>query len=867
MLIRFGKPVYKPVWELGRPFGLCAMAEADGKVTATVFKTANEPVNLTLRHPNGNTENYVLKPGEEEAVFAVSNPERWTDESPALYSVTASCADREETCRFGFSSFDPCVRLKGLVYARNGLTREEYKTDLNIILRANVNFLRVSKPDDELLSLCDEMGVYVQAETGIIDVGMTKPATQDDPTFREEYMDAIARLVSVGRRHPCVVLWGLGFNSCWGENFRAMRDYAEAFGGGRPVNFDLAMTVDEAETPLPVWSVKNVMPEMDVGRHYDDFVVFHAGGTAEAPGYQTGDAHLDTPILHAVMTPVSVANRDEIKRDPSERDFWGCGLSAIWEKIQSNPRCAGGVVDGYFGDETGIVTDSLVEKPEYFHVKKAFSPVRCDYTPNGLRIFNRFHSTDLSRVEIFRDGQRLDAVSCPPGGSVCLNVPKGRYRFEKDGRTVDEYDFTEIPKEKTSAPNGIPARNGNRFDGNEVHFLVDGKTGHISAYVGDLAVILSGPELVAERCCLGKRRLLKLDIRDEGYVDALVRYENGVDCRFETRLYASGHIETRAKIEDCEIRSPRRVKAIVGLDPGGLDEYGVEFRLTGDVKKVRWTRRAEKSGYPESHIGRPVGEAMKCPETCETYANFTTEKALFGSYNLPIRGSNDFRSMKRNIYTYMLTDDGFSIAVDGSGTKSVRSEILPDENALVPSNDPRVRYSGLWYSANEPGTRFGTERMSREAGASAEIDFTGDGIAWYGSQDFIGGLADVYLDGEKVASEVSAYLEPEEILGAGRGYEKRFCRLYYAVRGLQNSPHTLRVVALGKREAASQDDFAYIDHFRIFGAYKETTALRILEKFNYARMVFGNMPGEEVRMKRGDELRARIRLTRGDENS
>ncbi len=41
MLIRFGKPVYKPVWELGRPFGLCAMSEADGKVTATVFKTAN----------------------------------------------------------------------------------------------------------------------------------------------------------------------------------------------------------------------------------------------------------------------------------------------------------------------------------------------------------------------------------------------------------------------------------------------------------------------------------------------------------------------------------------------------------------------------------------------------------------------------------------------------------------------------------------------------------------------------------------------------------------------------------------------------------------------------------------------------------
>jgi hypothetical protein len=106
----------------------------------------------------------------------------------------------------------------------------------------------------------------------------------------------------------------------------------------------------------------------------------------------------------------------------------------------------------------------------------------------------------------------------------------------------------------------------------------------------------------------------------------------------------------------------------------------------------------------------------------------------------------------------------------------------------VASTDPRWKFSGSW-SAGEKGTRFSSTK-----GSESQIEFTGSGVILVGPYIPDGGRADIYLDGEKVAT-VDVY--PDE--NASKSNES----VWHSFE-LTPGAHTLKAVVQGEPYPGSQ---------------------------------------------------------------
>jgi beta-galactosidase GanA len=118
--------------------------------------------------------------------------------------------------------------------------------------------------------------------------------------------------------------------------------------------------------------------------------------------------------------------------------------------------------------------------------------------------------------------------------------------------------------------------------------------------------------------------------------------------------------------------------------------------------------------------------------------------------------------------------------------------------------DTRLTFTGAgWtHATNETwtaGDYQNTESFSQVAGDSVSATFTGPSVRWVSSLDANHGIADVVLDGTKVAT-VDTY-----------GTPKAFQQVLYAADDLSPGPHVLTVTATGNRNPAASGSFVVVD--------------------------------------------------------
>ncbi|WP_030276751.1 beta-galactosidase [Streptomyces sp. NRRL B-24484] len=105
-----------------------------------------------------------------------------------------------------------------------------------------------------------------------------------------------------------------------------------------------------------------------------------------------------------------------------------------------------------------------------------------------------------------------------------------------------------------------------------------------------------------------------------------------------------------------------------------------------------------------------------------------------------------------------------------------------------------------------------TESWSNTTNGSLTVPFTGTSVRWIGSKAANHGLADVYLDGTKVAT-VDSYTAGAELKD----------QALFSKDGLTAGSHTLKIVVTGQKNAAAQNTFVAIDAIDVLDAGKTRT--------------------------------------------
>ncbi len=206
-------------------------------------------VEYRLLRPNGmqiESGSIVIR---EKGTFdlLIDDPELWSDEIPALYTLLLKCGTETIVLRPGFRDIqvkDGILYFNGRKIKLKGVNRHDSHPhlgsatpldhmirDLMIMKQHNVNAIRTSHyPNDPRFpGLCDEYGFYLIDEADIETHGAQPAGNWDLFTESDEwtaaYLDRAERMFERDKNHPCVLMWSVGNESGVGKNHRLMSEY------------------------------------------------------------------------------------------------------------------------------------------------------------------------------------------------------------------------------------------------------------------------------------------------------------------------------------------------------------------------------------------------------------------------------------------------------------------------------------------------------------------------------------------------------------------------------------------------------------------------------------------------------------------
>ena len=129
-------------------------------------------------------------------------------------------------------------------------------------------------------------------------------------------------------------------------------------------------------------------------------------------------------------------------------------------------------------------------------------------------------------------------------------------------------------------------------------------------------------------------------------------------------------------------------------------------------------------------------------------------------------------------------------------------------------DNPAVSYGGSWSTQSSSllaDYSGGSAAVSSSGGASATLSFTGTAVRWIGYQDTFSGIADVYLDGAKVAT-VDTY----SLLPVSQA-------VLYSNTGLSAGNHTLQIRPEGRHALLALGSNVWVDAFDVLPPPADTT--------------------------------------------
>ncbi len=252
----------------------------NGTLNVALNLNGSGTVELNLTDPAGKSvaTAQVNGNGQKSVVMDVSNPEKWTAETPNLYTLTATLKNGSNTLevipvKVGFRK----IELKGGQILVNGqpvlfkgadrhemdpdggyvVSRERMLQDILRMKQLNINAVRTCHyPDDNLwYDLCDQYGIYVVAEANIESHGMGygKETLAKNPSYKKAHMERNQRNVQRGYNHPSIIFWSLGNEAGYGPNFEQCYTWIKNEDKTRAVQYEQAGTNELTDIFCPMY--------------------------------------------------------------------------------------------------------------------------------------------------------------------------------------------------------------------------------------------------------------------------------------------------------------------------------------------------------------------------------------------------------------------------------------------------------------------------------------------------------------------------------------------------------------------------------------------------------------------------------------
>ena len=458
-----------------------AVAGADAatsQIVATLFDAGSEAVA---------TKTAAVGDGILLVDLAVSNPHKWTAETPNLYTLVLELKDATgKTQEFvstqvGFRKVElkngvflvngQPVKLKGVNRHENfpdvghALSRKQMDLDLLRLKQANVNHVRTSHyPNDPYwYYLCNKEGIYILDEANIESHGYYygKDSLSHPKEWEPATVARVMAMVERDKNHPCVVVWSLGNEAGPGHNFVVAEQALKARDTSRPTQYERNNDiVDLGSNQYP-----------DVGWVWQ---AARGGRGIKYPFYISEYAHIMNNALGNLA--------DYWEAIESSDKVMG---AAIWEWCDQGlyKTNAAGVryvaYGGDFGDAPndgqfivkGVVFADRTPKPCYFEVKKVYqnlAVVPADTASGKVEVFNKNFFKDLSEFdmawELTEDGQIIQSGTMPapavgPRQKAVLTVPFTKPSFKPGAEYFLKLGFR-LLKACDWAPQGYELANG-----------------------------------------------------------------------------------------------------------------------------------------------------------------------------------------------------------------------------------------------------------------------------------------------------------------------------------------------------------------------------------------------------------------------
>lgn len=688
----------------------------------------------------------------------VAAPQLWDAEHPRLYTLTTRCVvDGKEVSRqtqaVGFREVKvvgakllvngQMVKLRGAcrhdlhpLLGRAATPEYELK-DAQLIKEANINFIRTSHypPTENFLRLCDELGIYVESESAVCFNGTWSDEpfrgrlknVTDNPAYAPWYLGQLREMVESFRNHPSVIIWSAGNESRYGRNIGNSLDLIRELDATRPTIFAYSKTAKDqgAEDRFDLCSI-----------HYPSVVGLKAGTSMEV-GMTNWFAD-GRPAIGDEWAHVPCYCKDTLKMDPGIQDFWGESLNRMWSACFDSEGGAGGAIWG-FVDETfelparcagygpwGIVDAWRREKPEFWHTKKAYSPVHLLATKlnvsggeAALPVQNRYNHTDLAELKVRwnyagRSGSFTPAA-LPPRATGTLALPSLTWRdgtflqldfIEPDGRLADTYRIAVgSPAKNLAAPAAAPLHLEQTpaeavVRGADFSVVFDKTTGLIrEAKRLGRRVLTGGPRLnvsvtddAATKASHSKLAVVKETLNEPyvlesftvsgqtNFVCAVSRGKVGVwSVTYATTVQGNGRMTV-----DFNLSQP---KALV------CHEVGLAFVLDAGFTDIAWQLQSNLwTSYPEDHPGRLEGRApFFAPHLATGYRQPTVGPWAMDSRDYFLNGATqagqaltrDAKTCRAFIRSYSVSGKGRKITVRGTGCEGVRIRQLDSEKLAL----------------------------------------------------------------------------------------------------------------------------------------------------------------------------------------